>query len=415
MDENSARESSVDQHFKTMDAASQRTVPRESRGWRWPAAICAIGVALYIWIAHGSPPQSPPIAPGIPVSATQAKQGDLSIYLSQIGTVTPLATVTVRSRVAGQILQIGFKEGQSVNTNQLLFSIDPRPYRAQLVQYEGQLARDRATLVNASITLDRYRVLFRDGVVARQDLDNQQALYEQARGSIESDQGLIDAVKVNLSYCRVVSPIKGRIGLRQVDLGNYIQATDPLVVITQLQPISVIFTVPEDDIQEIIADMRDGHEVPVQAWNRDLSKQLAIGYLLTIDNQIDQSTGTVKLRAQFANDDDSLFPNQFVNARTLIKTLHHTVLVPTPAVQRTPQGDYVYVVQSDKTVARRPIVVSATQGDITALEQGVGSAELIVTDGLDKLQQGSKVAVRVDPGPSEASTGVGPSQNLPGQ
>ena len=352
--------------------------------------------------------------PAVPVSAILAKEGDLNIYLSQIGTVTPFATVTVVSRVSGQILKIDFKEGQIVEPGQLLFNIDPRPYQAQLIQYQGQLARDRATLDNARITLERYRLLLQQGVIARQDLDNQQALYDQARGSIENDEGLIDAVKVNLSYCQVVSPIKGRIGLRQVDLGNYAQASNPLVVIAQLQPISVIFSVPEDDIQEVTEDMSGG-QVAVQAWNRDLSKQLASGFLLTLDNEIDQTTGTVKLRAQFANDSYALFPNQFVNARLLLKTLHNTVLVPTAAVQRTQQSDYVYVVQPSKIVARRPVVASATQGDITAIGKGIQTGEIVVTDGLDKLQPGSKVAVRMDPGTSTASAGNSPSQNSTGQ
>jgi len=392
--------------YQAAEAPYQRTTNGTNRWWWWLIALCAVGTGLYLWTARGSAPKSAPVAAAVPVSATRAKQGDLNIYLSQIGTVTPLATVTVRSRVAGQIMELAFKEGQLVEPNQPLMTIDPRPYQAQLLQYEGQLARDQATVANARLTLKRYHALYTQGVIALQDLDNQQALYDQARGSIENDQGLIDGIKVNLSYCRVVSPIKGRIGLRQVDLGNYIQATDPLVVITQLQPISVLFTVPEDDIQEIAGDLSSGHQVPVQAWNRDFSRQLASGVLLTFDNEVDQTTGTVKLRAQFANDDYMLFPNEFVNARTLVNTLHDAILVPTAALQRTQQGAYVYVVQPDKTVARRPVVVSATQGDITAIAKGLASAEFVVTDGLDRLQPGSKVTVRVETGPSAPSVGV---------
>ena len=415
MDDETVTKSSADHHFRAVETAYQRTINGSNRWWLWLAAICAVGAGWYVWAARGSATKSTPIAPTVPVSAAPAKQGDLSIYLSQIGTVTPLATVTVKSRVAGQILKLGFKEGQQVDPNQLLFIIDPRPYQAQLVQYEGQFARDQATLANARITLERYRDLYRQGVIARQDLDNQQALYDQARGSIENDQGLVDAVKVNLSYCRVVSPIKGRIGLRQVDLGNYIQATDALVVITQLQPISVIFTIPEDNIQEVVGDLSSGRQVPVQAWNRDFSKQLATGFLLTLDNEVDQTTGTVKLRAQFNNEDYALFPNEFVNARTLVSTLHDTVLVPTAAVQRSQQSAYVYVVQPNKTVARRAVVVSATQGDITAIESGVKNAEFVVTDGLDRLQPGSKVTVRVETGPSATSAGASSLPNLAAQ
>jgi len=337
----------------------------------------------------------PAPAPPIPVSATRAQLGNLEIYLSQIGTVTPLATVTVRSRVAGQILQLNFKEGQQVEANQPLFEIDPRPYQAQLAQSEGQLARDRATLANAKITYERYQALFQRGVIARQELDNQQALYRQAGGAIEADQGQIDAVKINLAYCTVVSPIQGRIGLRQVDLGNYVQSTDALVVITQLQPISVLFSIAEDQIPTIVKDLSAG-PVPVQAWNRDFSKQLADGVLSTFDNQVDQATGTVKLRAQFSNDDYSLFPEQFVNARLLVKTLRNAVLAPTAAVQRAQQGSYVYVVEPNQTVIRQSVTVAATQGDVTAIKEGLQPGAIVITDGLDKLQPGSKVAARIE-------------------
>lgn len=350
----------------------------------------------------------------MPVSAVTARRGDLNIYLSQIGTVTPLATVTVVSRVSGQIQKIYFQEGQVVEPGRPLFDIDPRPYQAQMVQYQGQLARDLATLENARITLRRYRVLLQKGVIARQDLDNQQALYNQARGAIQTDQGLVDSAKVNLSYCRIVSPIKGRIGLRQIDLGNYVQASNPLVVITQLQPISVIFSVPEDDIQEITEDMRRGR-VAVEVWNRDFSKMIASGFLLTLDNQIDQTTGTVKLRAQFANEDNALFPNEFVNARLLVSSLAGTVLVPTAAVQHTQRSDYVYVAEPDRTVSRRAITVSATQGDLAAVGKGLQAGETVVTDGVDKLQPGSRVAVRIESSAPPEPGAVSPAQTPTGQ
>lgn len=386
-------------------------------GYRWwprLAVVCAVGVGLYLWTLRGRSPKSRPAAPALPVSASPAKQGDLDIYLGQIGTVTPFATVAVKSQVAGQIVKLGFTEGQIVEPGQLLFQIDPRPYLAQLIQYEGQLARDKATLANAKITLARYRDLFKQGVIAQQDLDNQQALYDQARGAIGADQGQIDAVKVNLAYCHVVAPIKGRIGLRQVDLGNYVQATDELVVITQLQPTSVIFSVPEDNIPEIVKDMSAG-QVPVQAWNRDFSKQLGDdGFLLTFDNEVDQATGTVKLRAQFANQNLALFPGEFVNARLRLRTLQGTVLVPTAAVQRTQQNAYVYVVQPDKTVAREPVVVGAAQGDVTAIDKGIKAGDVVVTDGLDKLQPGSKVAVRMETSQPAAAPVLNQAQNLAG-
>jgi membrane fusion protein, multidrug efflux system len=326
--------------------------------------------------------------------AATARIGDLDSYLSQIGTVTPFATDTLKSRVAGQIVKIDFREGDAVKVGQVLINIDPKPYEAQLQQYEGQLKRDQALLANAKITFDRYRDLYRQGVIARQDLDNQQTLYNQALGTVDNDEGLIAGVKVNLGYCEITAPISGRIGLRLVDLGNYVQATDSLVVITQLQPISVIFSINEDYIPQIAADIKANGQLPVEAWNRDMSKQIATGFLLTFDNQIDQTTGTVKLRAEFANDDYALFPNQFVNARVLVSTLHNVLLIPTMALQKTPQGTSVYLVQQNQTVAQREVKVTATQGETTAIASGLKAGDVIVTDGLDKLQPGTHVKVQ---------------------
>lgn len=326
--------------------------------------------------------------------AATARIGDLDSYLSQIGTVTPFATDTLKSRVAGQIVKIDFREGDAVRVGQVLINIDPKPYEAQLQQYEGQLKRDQALLANAKITFDRYRDLYRQGVIARQDLDNQQTLYNQALGTVDNDEGLIAGVKVNLGYCEITAPISGRIGLRLVDLGNYVQATDSLVVITQLQPISVIFSINEDYISQIAADIKANGQLPVEAWNRDMSKQIATGFLLTFDNQIDQTTGTVKLRAEFANHDYALFPNQFVNARVLVSTLHNVLLIPTMALQKTPQGTSVYLVQQNQTVAQREVKVTATQGETTAIASGLKAGDVIVTDGLDKLQPGTHVKVQ---------------------
>jgi membrane fusion protein, multidrug efflux system len=297
--------------------------------------------------------------------------------------------------VVGQIVKIDFTEGQLVKQGQLIIEIDPRPYQVQLDQYEGQMVRDRATLENARITLERYQVLIRQGVIASQDLDNQQAIYQQAQGTVENDQGLIDSARLNLTYCRITSPITGRIGLRLIDLGNYVATTDSLVVITQLQPISVVFAIPEDDIPQVVADMRTESQLPVQAWNRDFTKQIASGFLLTFDNQIDLTTGTVKLRGQFQNPDFALFPNQFVNARLLVNTIRNTVLVPNAAVQKSPQGSFVYVVQADGTVAQRGVTVNGTQGEIASIATGLKAGETVVTDGVDKLQPGSKVNMRL--------------------
>jgi membrane fusion protein, multidrug efflux system len=326
--------------------------------------------------------------------AATARVGDLDTYLSQIGTVTPFATDTLKSRVAGQIVKIDFREGDAVKAGQVLINIDPKPYEAQLQQYEGQLKRDQALLANAKVTFDRYRDLFRQGVIARQDLDNQQTLYNQGLGTVANDEGLIAGVKVNLGYCEITAPITGRIGLRLVDLGNYVQATDSLVVITQLQPISVIFSINEDYIPQIAADMKTSGQLPVEAWNRDMSKQIATGFLLTFDNQIDQTTGTVKLRAEFANNDYALFPNQFVNARVLVSTLHKVLLIPTMALQKTSQATSVYLVEPNQTVMQREVKVAATHGETTAIASGLSSGDVVVTDGLDKLQPGSHVKVQ---------------------
>ena len=364
----------------------------------WLAVAGVVVVATIIWFERGKSAKPAALPPQVPVSVSLAKKGDLDLYLSQIGTVTPFATVSVKSRIAGQILQLRFKEGDMVEKGQPLFTIDASPYKAQLDQYKGQLARDVATMDNARTTLDRYNALYRDGVIAKQDRDNQQAAYGQAVGTVENDRGLIEAANVNLNYTVITSPIKGRIGLRKVDLGNYVQPADTLVVITQLQPISVLFSVPEDNISTIAQALANDQTVTVQAWNRDFSQHLADGTLLTFDNVIDQSTGTVKLRAQFANNDYALFPDEFVNARLLIKRIADTILVPTAAVQRTAHGAaYLYVVMKNQTVERRPLTIVATQGDTTALSSGVNPGEMVVTDGLDKLQPGSLVNARLAP------------------
>jgi membrane fusion protein, multidrug efflux system len=381
-------------HFDRPVDGVDRTAAHSRRWPLWIGGICAVAIAVYLWSLYAFAHKPAPRVPVIPVMAAAVTKGDLNTYLSQIGTVTPFATVTVKSRVVGQIVKLDFHEGQLVKAGQLIINIDPKPYEAQLHQYMGQLEHDKALLANAKITFDRYKDLFRQNVIARQDLDNQQTLYNQALGTVANDQGLIDGVKVNLSYCNITAPITGRIGLRLVDLGNYVQATDSLVVITQLQPISVIFSIAEDYIPQVAADMKDGKTLPVQAWNRDLSKQIAAGFLLTFDNQIDQTTGTVKMRAEFANDDYALFPNQFVNARLLVNTIHDALLVPTAAVQRTPQGSLVYVVQANQTVEPRDVKVTSTQGDQTAIASGLNVGDIVVTDGLDKLQPGSRVKVQ---------------------
>ncbi|MGZ6174712.1 MAG: MdtA/MuxA family multidrug efflux RND transporter periplasmic adaptor subunit [Candidatus Binataceae bacterium] len=334
--------------------------------------------------------------PGVPVSATEVKRGDLNRYLTAIGTVTAFNTVTVKTRVDGQIVNIAFKEGQTVHQGDLLVEIDPHPFQAILAQAEGQLAKDQATLRNAKITLERDRSLYQQGVIAAQDFDNQQALVGQSVGAVQSDQANIAAAKVQLAYTKITAPITGRIGLRLVDQGNIVHASDTtgLAVITQLQPIAVDFSIPEDNLPQVIKDIRNGQELPVDAFDRELKARLAIGTLETFDSQIDQSTGTIKLKAVFPNNDMSLFPNQFVNVKLLVDTTRDTLLAPAAAVQRNPQGTFVYVVRPDRTVDVRTVTVGATQGDVVALDSGVTTGELLVTDGLDKLQAGTKVIVQ---------------------
>jgi membrane fusion protein, multidrug efflux system len=334
--------------------------------------------------------------PGVPVAVAPVKRGDLNRFLSAIGTVTAFNTVTVKTRVDGQIVNVAFKEGQTVQKGDLLVEIDPRPYQAALAQALGTLAKDEATLANAKTTLARDQMLFQQGVIAAQDYDNQKSVVGQAAGTVESDRANVAAAKVQLDYTRIIAPLTGRIGLRLVDQGNIVHAADltGLAVITQLQPIAADFSIPEDNLPQISKDIRNGQALPVVAWDRELKTQIATGTLETFDSQIDQSTGTIKLKAVFSNADYSLFPNQFVNIKVLVDTRRDTLLVPAAAVQRNPQGTFVYVVKPNHTVEARSVAISATQGDVIALDSGVSPGEMLVIDGLDKLQSGTKVIVQ---------------------
>jgi membrane fusion protein, multidrug efflux system len=380
--------------------------------WKtWLAVLIVAIVGIYYFSGRSSSTDSssatpPPAAhQTIPVAAVAAKTGDLNQYISAIGTVTAYNTVTVKSRVDGQLDKVNFTEGQMVNSGDELAQIDPRPYQVELTQAEGTLAKDLATLENNKILLARDKQLYDQKVIARQDLDNQQALVGQFAGSIESDKGVVDNAKLQLTYSRITSPITGRVGLRLVDPGNIIHATDAtgLAVITQLQPIAVDFSVPEDDLPSLETAMKADPHLPVEAYDRDLKHKLADGQLLTTDNQIDQTTGTIKLKASFPNEDSSLFPNQFVNARLLVNTIQNATLIPAAGLQRSQQGSFVYVVKPDKTVDMRPVTVQATQGDVIAISKGLQAGDLVVTDGVDKLQQGAHVSVQtaaIPPGSS---------------
>jgi membrane fusion protein, multidrug efflux system len=328
-----------------------------------------------------------------PVVAQPVHKGDIEIHFTGIGTVTPRNTVTVRTRVDGQLMRVLFREGQTVKAGAPLAEIDPRPFEVQLLQAQGTLAHDQALLDNARIDLERYRTLYEQDSGSRQQWDTQKALVEQYQGAIQSDQAQIDSAKLQLVYCHIKAPISGRTGLRLVDPGNIVHAADStgLVVITQLQPVTVVFTLPEEQLPAVRKRLVAGGEIPVDAYDPAQQNRLASGVLLAVDNQIDNTTGTIRLKAEFPNQDDSLFPNQFVNADLLVDTLHDVLVLPLAAIQRGVQGTYVYVVGPDQKVAVRPVQLGATQSDRVAVLEGVKAGEQVVVDGADKLRDGASV------------------------
>lgn len=328
-----------------------------------------------------------------PVGVAVAKNADVHIYLGGLGGVTPTASATVRSRVDGQLMKLYFKEGQLVKAGEVLADIDARPFQVAVTQAEGQLARDQALLNAAQLDLKRYRSLLTQDSIAAQQVDTQAALVKQYEGTVKADQGNLASARLQLSYARVTAPISGRLGLRQVDIGNIVHASDTsgIVIITQVQPITAIFSVPEDNIPAVMQQLQQGKTLPTEAWSRDQSNQLANGVLLTMDNQVDATTGTIRLKAQFPNTDYALFPNQFVNIRMLLDTRVDAIVIPTAAIQRGAKGLFVYVVKQDHTVNVRNIKSGPVQGDITAIEDGVSVGETVVVDGVDRLREGAKV------------------------
>ena len=374
-----------------------------SQWWLWLLVLAVLGCGGY-WLLEKSwerlplaaEPAARPVPQGVPVIVAAARQGDMPVYLTGLGSVTAFNTVTVKSRVDGQLIKIAFREGQFVGQGDLLAEIDPRPFEVQLEQAQGQMARDVALLKDAKINLARNQQLLAKQLIAKQQVDDLAAAVGQYEGAIKVDQGLIDNARLQLTYCHITAPISGRVGLRLVDVGNMVHATDQtgLLVITQVQPIAVLFTIPEDNLPPILKKLQADERLPVEAYDRAGQTKIATGSLLTVDNQIDQSTGTTRLKAVLENQDNALFPNQFVNVRLLLDVRKGAVIAPVAAIQRGPQGTFVYVVKIDKTVEVRQITVGPTAGTDAVIEAGLSPAEMVVVDGVDKLRAGSTVQIK---------------------
>jgi multidrug efflux system membrane fusion protein len=394
--------------------------PKKS-GWLWIVALIVLaGGSYYYYKSRPSSESKAAPAPGsraaglgpVSVAITPALKQNVPYYLSGLGTVSAFNTVTVKSRVDGQLEKVNFKEGQFVHEGELLAEIDPRPFQVALEQMQGQLARDQAQLNNARVDFARYDKLAKEGVIASQQVDTQNATVGQIEGAVRADQAQIDNEKLQLIYCKITAPLTGRVGLRLVDQGNMIHASDPggLVVITQVQPIAVLFTLPEDNLPEVIQHMKR-EELGVEAYSRDDQNKLAAGKLLTVDNQIDPTTGTVRFKAAFENRDLSLWPNQFVNTRLMLAVRKDAIVVPLAAIQRGTQGSYVYTVKAGKA-NMQPVKVDLTQGNLALIATGVSVGDQVVVDGQERLQAGTPVEVH-DASPSGSGGGSGGSAPAP--
>src|SRR5205809_994120 len=389
--------------------------------WRiWLAVVVVIAIiaGIVAWAVLSAPANAPaakgrggfdPNARPLPVVAAPARKGNIDVYIDALGTVTPRNMVVVRTRVDGQLMSVAFREGQEVKQGEMLAQIDPRPFEVQLTQALGQMARDQALLRNAQIDLERYRTLLTQDSISKQQVDTQEALVRQYQGTVASDQGAIDNARLQLTYARITAPISGRVGLRQVDPGNMVHASDSngLVTIAQVKPMTVIYPVPEDNVPRIVKRTQGGEEVAVDAYDRAGRTKLATGRLLTFDNQIDTTTGTVKLKAEFPNQDGVLFPNQFVNVRMGVETRQDVTLAPTAAIQRGAPGTFVFLVRQDQSVTMTPVKLGATEGENAEVQSGVEPGNLVVVDGADKLRDGSKIQL-VDPNARPAQSASPP-------
>jgi multidrug efflux system membrane fusion protein len=406
---------------KELPAASPETAGRRParaprKLWPWLLLLVLLAGGGYYYWTKRTPAGAPDATAGKgggrrgggtpPIVAVKARKGDIGVYYSGLGTVTPLNTVTVKSRVDGQLMNVNFKEGDTVIEGQTLAELDPRPFQAQLTQFEGQLARDQASLENAKIDLTRYQTLIAQNAIAGQQVDTQRALVKQFEGTVKTDEGLVEGVKLNITYTHITSPITGRIGLRLVDPGNIVHASDQtgMCVITQMQPISVIFTIAEDQLQVVLGKLRTHQRLLVDAWDREMKIHLSQGSLTTVDNQIDQTTGTLKLRATFDNRNSTMFPNQFVNARLLVEEKRGITLLTSAAVQRNSQMTYVYLVKPDSTATVREINVGVNEGDDTEITSGLVPGDVVAMTGVDKLTDGEKVNVHFE---GETGRGAG--------
>jgi multidrug efflux system membrane fusion protein len=399
-------------------------VPVRTPLWRralWLAVLVLVIAGIAWWVHMRPAPQAPGTRPGagapMPVVAATAQKGDINVQLNGLGTVTPLASVTVRTQISGQLMRVDFQEGQMVKQGDLLAEIDSRPYEQQLANAQGTLTRDQALLANARIDLQRYRVLVAQDSIPKQQLDTQDSLVHQLEGTVISDQSQVDTAKLNITYCHITAPVSGRVGLRQVDAGNYVQVSDAngIVVLTQLRPITVVFTLPEDNVPAVMKQLSAGATLQAVAYDRSQTIKLTTGTLATVDNQIDTTTGTFKLKAQFDNTDNALFPNQFVNIQLRVETLHDETVIPTAAVQRGAPGTFVYLVKPDDTVTVQAIKLGPGEGEKVSVRSGLSVGDRVVVDGADKLKDGAKVALREASGGAAATPAAAPGSAPPQQ